>query len=276
VAGFYICIRSYRLAYQDRLDTAQSDFEHSYAAVESFAGRMNHLATIIQYNSSLVDMLSQAQDYTVDEYRRTRQDLIPMLFSMQDGSGDYACRMYVRSSLELVDRTSHILLLDDIEDEPWARQAMAGWGWWNLYSARKLGSDRPAFLAAIRNQLRKPDIVGHFDLITKFDEKDVPIFLDDHRYQRVAEKYLSEVVKCDCYFEVNTGAIGRGYRTTPYPAENLLQILYQYDARIILSSDSHSVQTLDQSFGETKAYLKDIGFRHAYALYNDEFTKYEL
>lgn len=124
--------------------------------------------------------------------------------------------------------------------------------------------------------LRKPDIVGHFDLITKFDEKDVPVFLGDHRYQRIAEKYLSEVVKCDCYFEVNTGAIGRGYRTTPYPAENLLQILYQYDARIILSSDSHSVQTLDQSFGETKAYLKDIGFRHAYALYNDEFTKYEL
>lgn len=124
--------------------------------------------------------------------------------------------------------------------------------------------------------LRKPDIVGHFDLITKFDEKNAPLFLEDHRYHRIAENYLSEIVRCDCFFEVNTGAIGRGYRTTPYPAENLLQILYKYDARIILSSDSHSKQTLDQSFDDMKAYLKDIGFRHAYALYNNEFTKYDL
>jgi len=124
--------------------------------------------------------------------------------------------------------------------------------------------------------LRQPDIVGHFDLITKFDEKEAPLFLEDHRYQRIAENYLNEIVRCDCYFEVNTGAIGRGYRTTPYPAENLLQILHKYDARIILSSDSHSKDTLEQSFDEMKVYLKDIGFRHAYALYNNEFTKYDL
>lgn len=160
VAGFYICVRSYQLAYQDRIDTARSDFENSYSAIESFDGRMNHLATIIQYNSSLVDMLSEARDYSVDEYRRTRQDLIPMLFSMQDGSGYYNCRMYVRSSLDLVDRTSHILLLDDIEGEDWAREVLEGWGWWNLYSAKALGSDKPAFLAPIRNQLRKEDIVA--------------------------------------------------------------------------------------------------------------------
>ena len=160
VAGFYICVRSYQLAYQDRIETARSDFENSYSAIESFDGRMNHLATIIQYNSSLVDMLSEARDYSVDEYRRTRQDLIPMLFSMQDGSGYYNCRMYVRSSLDLVDRTSHILLLDDIEGEDWAREVLEGWGWWNLYSAKALGSDKPAFLAPIRNQLRKEDIVA--------------------------------------------------------------------------------------------------------------------
>ena len=160
VAGFYICVRSYQLAYQDRIDTARSDFENSYSAIESFDRRMNHLATIIQYNSALVDMLSEARDYSVDEYRRTRQDLIPMLFSMQDGSGYYNCRMYVRSSLDLVDRTSHILLLDDIEGEDWAREVLEGWGWWNLYSAKALGSDKPAFLAPIRNQLRKEDIVA--------------------------------------------------------------------------------------------------------------------
>ena len=42
--------------------------------------------------------------------------------------------------------------------------------------------------------LRKPDIVGHFDLITKFDEKAAPLFLEDHRYRRIALNYMKEVL----------------------------------------------------------------------------------
>lgn len=124
--------------------------------------------------------------------------------------------------------------------------------------------------------MRKPDIVGHFDLITKFDEKEAPLFLEDNRYRRIAQNYISEVADCDCLFEVNTGAIGRGYRTTPYPDAELLHILMVKDAKIILSSDSHSAETIDQSFPEMRKYLRDIGFRHAWCLLHGEFKKYDL
>jgi len=120
---------------------------------------------------------------------------------------------------------------------------------------------------------RKPDIVGHFDLITKFDESNAPLFLGDERYQKVAEKYMAEAAKSGCIFEVNTGAMVRGLRTAPYPAENLLHVLKKEGARLILSSDSHRADSLDAYFEEAKVLLRQVGFRKVCILRNCEFVE---
>ena len=123
---------------------------------------------------------------------------------------------------------------------------------------------------------RKPDIIGHFDLITKFDEVEDHIFLQSAEYARTAEEYLHEAIKSGSLFEVNTGAITRGLRKSVYPYENLLHILKKTDTGIILSSDSHQVDTLDGYFDETVKYLKDIGFSGAYTLCDGNFAKYSF
>lgn len=123
---------------------------------------------------------------------------------------------------------------------------------------------------------RKPDIIGHFDLITKFDEKGESHFLKNPAYERIAEKYLLDALKSDCIFEVNTGAISRGCRTAPYPSEPLLHLLKKEDAKLILSSDSHQIETLDCAFAETKKHLYDIGFRKLYTLYDGAFVSYPI
>ena len=121
-------------------------------------------------------------------------------------------------------------------------------------------------------KLRKPDIIGHFDLITKFDEPDY-IFLSNEDYKKLAEKYLKVALKADCFFEVNTGAISRGYRSVPYPSLDLLHILKKEKAKIVLNSDSHSIDTIDCFFNETKKMLREIGFEYTYTLYDNKFTK---
>jgi len=123
---------------------------------------------------------------------------------------------------------------------------------------------------------RKPDIIGHFDLITKFDEMDLPDYFHSADYNSLAEKYLIDAASSASIFEVNTGAISRNVRSSVYPRENLLHILKKLDHPIILSSDSHSIHTLDCAFTETKQYLWDIGFRHAFTIFNGEFVKYDL
>lgn len=123
---------------------------------------------------------------------------------------------------------------------------------------------------------RKPDIIGHFDLITKFDELDSSLFLHNAEYKRIAEKYITAAAESGSIFEINTGAVARGLRTTVYPDENLLYILKKYNARLILSSDSHHIDTLDFGFDEAKKYLRDIGFSHLFTIYNGEFVKYDI
>ena len=125
-------------------------------------------------------------------------------------------------------------------------------------------------------QRRKPDIIGHFDLITKFDELDRSLFLENPQYRAVAEKYALQAAESGCLFEVNTGAITRGFRTTPYPSAHLLYVLKNCGARLILSSDSHAIDTLDCAFEETEKYLYDIGFRYAYLPTKGGFEPYPL
>ena len=123
---------------------------------------------------------------------------------------------------------------------------------------------------------RKPDIVAHFDLITKFDELGEPIFANNEKYFAVAEKYLEKAIKSGCLFEVNTGAISRGYRKTPYPHPRLLHLLKKKEAGIVLTSDCHAAENLDCHFEETKRLLRDIGFDGTYILQNGKWRKEKI
>lgn len=119
---------------------------------------------------------------------------------------------------------------------------------------------------------RKPDVVGHLDLITKFDEIGESMFLKNAGYRKVAEKYIEAVADSGCVFEVNTGAMARGYRKTPYPAEHLLYIFKKHNTPLTLSSDSHAIDTLDFGFEEAEALLKDVGIKEIYHLSNGKFV----
>ena len=122
---------------------------------------------------------------------------------------------------------------------------------------------------------RKPDIIGHFDLITKYDKTESRI-LSDKNYNKIAERYLNSILGLDCIFEVNVGAIVRGHRNSPYPYFNLLHKIKEADGKIILSLDCHNKDFLGYDLTETIYLLKNIGFTSAYTLKNGRFVKESL
>ncbi len=115
-------------------------------------------------------------------------------------------------------------------------------------------------------ETRKPDIIGHFDLITKFDEKNPPLFLGNPEYEKLAVAYARRAAQSGCLFELNTGAITRGYRTMPYPSVPILRELKACGAKIVLSSDCHSKENLQFGFESAKEILRDVGFSEVYTL----------
>jgi histidinol-phosphatase (PHP family) len=119
-------------------------------------------------------------------------------------------------------------------------------------------------------------VVGHFDLIKKYDEVSEPIFLGNRKHDEIAKRFLKSIANKGLLFEVNTGAISRGYRTLPYPSADLLHVLKTEGADITITSDCHNADYLDCFFKETKDILYDIGFRETVILCNNKFTKIPL
>ena len=118
------------------------------------------------------------------------------------------------------------------------------------------------------------DIVGHFDLITKFNEDGSLFDEGDQRYvsaymnalDRLAGSSISSNIssgeikeKKTPLFEINTGAMSRGYRSAPYPAATILNELSARGVSVIFSSDSHDKSTLLYSFDEAEKAAKNAG-----------------
>ncbi|HQQ40686.1 MAG TPA: histidinol-phosphatase HisJ family protein, partial [Clostridia bacterium] len=80
-------------------------------------------------------------------------------------------------------------------------------------SARAYFTQLPALA-----KIPEVDIIGHFDLPTKFNETHGFYNEDSPAYTAAALEAMEALVKADKIFEINTGAISRGYRTTPYPS----------------------------------------------------------
>ena len=92
------------------------------------------------------------------------------------------------------------------------------------------------------------DIIGHFDLVTKFLEKE-PLFDTDHpRYVAAWKKAADELLKAGVPFEINTGAITRGYRTSPYPSKEIVTYIREHGGKLVLSSDAHSADAIAYGF----------------------------
>ena len=81
----------------------------------------------------------------------------------------------------------------------------------------------------------KCDIVGHFDLITKFNQDDALFDTKDERYRNAALAAVRALLKTPDAFEINTGAIARGLRTEPYPAKFILDEIYREGGEVLLT-----------------------------------------
>lgn len=111
------------------------------------------------------------------------------------------------------------------------------------------------------------DIVGHFDLLLKFNEK-MHIFDESApRYIAARNKALDQIFSdfslrgMRPIFEVNTGAMAKGYRTVPYPSSDSLHAIKERGGQLLINSDCHKAELLDYGFREAENLVKACGFR---------------
>lgn len=102
-------------------------------------------------------------------------------------------------------------------------------------------------------------IVGHFDLVTKFNEGDCLFDTTDERYLAQGYAAIDKLLERNVMFEVNTGAISRGYRTEPYPSVPFLEYINKKGGKIILSGDCHNADAICYAFDLALDHIKKAG-----------------
>lgn len=92
------------------------------------------------------------------------------------------------------------------------------------------------------------DIIGHFDLFSKFNQR-YDLFDEHHpRYVLAWKKAADRLSAAGKVFEINTGGLSRGWRNVPYPTLEMQDYIRSKGGRFILSSDSHSKETIGYQF----------------------------
>lgn len=120
------------------------------------------------------------------------------------------------------------------------------------------------------------DIVGHIDLLTKFNENEDFISFHSEQYLQMAYECIDLLIEKKKIFEVNTGAIARGLRKTPYPHKILLKYIHDHGGKICLNSDCHQKEMLDCYYDEALQLIQECGFTSMMLLTENGFVEKDI
>ena len=120
----------------------------------------------------------------------------------------------------------------------------------------------------------RPDIYGHFDLITRFNADGS--FFDEGapRYKKAALA-AADRLPDGAVVEINLGRLFKG-EGGMYPSEWLIPELRARGGRFMLSSDAHCVQAIGYAFDETCEKLKKLGVRSLVRYKGKELVETEI
>ena len=122
------------------------------------------------------------------------------------------------------------------------------------------------------------EIVGHFDLLTKFNEKYSFLDTECKAYRTAALEAADALLEHkELVFEINTGAMSRGWRTSPYPSEFILKYLIEKKGRLVLTGDSHAAENIIYGYEDAVEYARSCGAKELWTVKSGkEFTPVKI
>lgn len=120
------------------------------------------------------------------------------------------------------------------------------------------------------------DIIGHFDLVAKNNEKGNFFDIYSKEYLNAGFEAIHALKGNIPFFEVNTGGIARGYRLAPYPQPEFLREFKECGFGAVITSDCHDKNFLDFHFKEAAELLKSVGFETSWILTSNGFKEVSL
>ena len=128
---------------------------------------------------------------------------------------------------------------------------------------------------AVKKQV---DLVGHFDLPTKYNADGTFINERDPAYLQHALKTADEILAArpEMLFEINTGVMARAGKRDPYPSEQILAHLAKRGASFVITGDCHKAEHLGVGYDRALELVQKHCRGRLYMLTLSGFERVEL
>ncbi|KAJ6617085.1 histidinol-phosphatase [Mycena sp. CBHHK59/15] len=112
-----------------------------------------------------------------------------------------------------------------------------------------------------------PEVIGHFDLCRLYNPS-LQLSEYPEAWER-AKRNILYAVGYGALFEVNAAALRKQW-TTPYPGEDVVEVILIHGGRLTLSDDSHGPHAVGLNYGRLPEYLKRVGVSDLWFLEDSE------
>ena len=112
----------------------------------------------------------------------------------------------------------------------------------------------------------KPDILGHIDLIKKFNQDNFFFNENDTWYQKIVTQCLDRIAATETLIEINTGANMRTTGVGRYPSDWMIPEMLKRNISITIGGDSHTSNGIANDYKETEEYLINCGYKEYWIL----------
>ena len=234
--------------------------EHTYLKYSSYPRQLN-FAKMEQYKQEIKDLKVKYQN-EIDIYCGLEYDF----YSDVDTSG----LDYVIGAVHYLDCERGILTFDRglSETLDYVKENFGGSG---LSFAKKYFET-----VARLPEKGRIDIIGHFDLLAKNNEQGRFIDTSAKEYLDLGMQAIHDLKGKIDLFEINTGAISRGYTAVPYPQMEFLKEFRRLGYGVVVTSDCHDKNHIDCFYDEAEQLLLAAGFTSKFILTANGFQEVSL
>ena len=125
-------------------------------------------------------------------------------------------------------------------------------------------------------QKRNFDILGHFDLVIKNNDKGGFVDVHSKEYLDYGLEAIHALKGKIPFFEVNTGAISHGYRKEPYPQMEFLKEFKNLGFGVLITSDCHNREFIDCYYEQARELIAQAGFKSRWILTEGGFVEVSI
>lgn len=104
-------------------------------------------------------------------------------------------------------------------------------------------------------------IVGHFDIVNKFNKDNAYFDENSNEYFALIKNAVDLLLKQDVLFEINTSALYRKRSQNPNPSYKIIEYIANNGGKFVLSSDAHAPSSICGYFSQTIDKLKELGIK---------------